>query len=66
MILYASSTNGRRNLEALRRNGFRLLFTPEAYHNWQDGWTYALDNGAWHAHISATSWDEDAFRHAVT
>ena len=57
-----SATNGRRNLHQLQRLGFRLLYTPEAPNNWQHGWRYALDNGAWHAHNHAAKpWDEEIF-----
>lgn len=52
MILYASQTHGKRNLEALELNGFRLLITPDTYRGTLPIWSsgkparYALDNGA--------------------
>lgn len=55
MILYASQTHGKRNLKALRKNGFSLLVTPDTWERgghrpplWDDGTPapFALDNGA--------------------
>lgn len=67
MILYASATNGRENLHAMQRHGYRLLFAPgAAASNWRDGWRCALDNGAWSAHTSGESVDLDAFGSAVS
>ena len=53
MILYASQTHGRRNLQALEKHGFRILVTPDTYREapplWVDGTAapFAIDNGAW-------------------
>jgi len=52
MILYASQTHGERNLNALQKNGFSLLVTPDTWRGklpkWSDGSLapFALDNGA--------------------
>lgn len=61
MILYASHTTTKRNLAALRANGWRLLVTPFSYGGPMD-FAYCLDNGAWRAHQQGTPFDEDAFR----
>ena len=80
MIKYASWTSGRRNLGALRLNGFRLLMSPITYQanswklpNWWGGdpAPFALDNGAWSYHARGLRvgcripFDESAFMRAV-
>jgi hypothetical protein len=45
MIPYASNTGTRRNLAALRANGWRLLLTPDNATP-RDGLRFAIDNGA--------------------
>jgi hypothetical protein len=49
MIAYASRTGCRRNLDTLRRFGWRILVPPEKP-TVPEGFLYAIDNGAWHAH----------------
>jgi len=63
LIGYASRTGTKRNLEALRTAGWRLLVTPVCLRT--EGMRYALDNGAWAAHCSGKPWDADAFLRAV-
>ncbi|MFA7604914.1 MAG: hypothetical protein WCY29_18125 [Novosphingobium sp.] len=64
MIGYASRTGTRRNLDALRRAGWRLMVSakgplrPERFH-------YALDNGAWTAFQRGDPFDVPAFEKAV-
>lgn len=48
MIGYASNTGTRRNLEALRLAGWRVLLTPDNPTP-RPGLQHALDNGAWRA-----------------
>jgi hypothetical protein len=65
VIAYASRTATRRNLEALKRHGWRLLISASS-HDWRtDGFRYAIDNGAWTAHQGGTPWDEAAFVEAL-
>jgi len=65
MIAYASRTGTRRNLDALRRAGWRLMVSargslrPECFR-------YALDNGAWTAFQRGEPFDVRAFDKAVT
>lgn len=64
MIPYASRTGTRRNLNALRAAGWRLLVSAAGV--WRtEGFPYALDNGAWTAFQQGTPFDEDAFRRLV-
>lgn len=60
MIAYATTTRTRRNIEVLRRAGWRLLLTPDI-HTLHDGFRYAIDNGAWGAFQRGEEWDADAF-----
>jgi len=62
LIAYASRTGTRRNLDALRSAGWRLLVSATGDHR-TEGWAnYALDNGAWAAHNSGTPFRADRFR----
>jgi hypothetical protein len=60
VIGYASRTGGRRNLDALRAAGWRLLVSASGVHR-TEGFGYAIDNGAWSAHRSGRPWDRAAF-----
>jgi len=60
MLAYASRTGTRRNLDALRRAGWRLLVSATGVHR-TEGFPYALDNGAWTAHQRGEPWREDLF-----
>jgi hypothetical protein len=64
MVPYASRTGTRRNLDALRAAGWRLLVSAKGV--WRtEGFPYAIDNGAWTAFQQGTAFDEDAFRGVV-
>lgn len=60
MIGYASNTGTRRNLEALREAGWRILLTPENPTP-RPGLAYGCDNGAWGAYNSGKPFNEQAF-----
>lgn len=64
MIGYASRTGTRRNLAALREAGWRLLVTPACVRT--EGFSHALDNGAWSAFCQQKPWDERAFCMALS
>ena len=49
IIPYASRTGTRRNLDALRARGWRLLVSATGCLR-PEGFPYAIDNGAWTAH----------------
>lgn len=60
LILYASRTGTRRNLEELRKFGWRLLVSAAGV--WRhEGFRYALDNGAWSAFQKGQRFDGDKF-----
>lgn len=61
MIGYAGVTNGERNLAAMERFGWRLLFTPFSTSKPSPRFRYCLDNGAWRAFSQGTPFDEAAF-----
>lgn len=61
MIPYASRTGTRRNLAALRGAGWRLLISATGVHR-DEGFQYAIDNGAWTAFQQGRPFDADAFR----
>lgn len=57
---YASRTGTRRNLDALRMAGWRLIISATGV--WRtEGFPYALDNGAWTAFQSGRPFDERLF-----
>lgn len=64
MIAYASRTGTRRNLDALRAAGWRLMVSARDVLR-TEGFRYALDNGAWTAHQKGEPWDQGAFERAV-
>lgn len=64
LIAYASRTGTRRNLDALRAAGWRLLVSATGCHR-HEGFPYAIDNGAWTAFQSGRPWDERAFLEVV-
>lgn len=64
MISYASRTGTRRNLDALRAAGWRLLVSAAGVLR-DEGFPYALDNGAWTAFTQGRPFDEDAFQRAL-
>jgi hypothetical protein len=63
-MLYASRTGTRRNLEALRAHGWRLLVSPAGCVR-TEGFPYALDNGAWSYHQKGQPFDDGAFLRAI-
>ena len=64
MIAYASRTGTRRNLDALRAHGWRLLVSARGVHR-TEGFPYAVDNGAWTAHQRGEPFDVHAFETVV-
>jgi len=64
MLGYASRTGTRRNLDALRQAGWRLLVSAAGVLR-TEGFQYALDNGAWSAFQQGTPFDEMAFGKAL-
>lgn len=64
MIAYAAYTTNRRSLAALRGAGWRVLLSPATGLSCK-GLPYALDNGAWSAHVNGTSFQEQPFIAAV-
>lgn len=63
MIAYASRTGTKRNLEAMRQNGWRLLVSAKGVLR-TEGFKYCLDNGAWSAFTSGQPFDDYAFQKA--
>jgi hypothetical protein len=64
VIAYASRTGTRRNLDALRAAGWRLLVSAAGVLR-NEGFPYALDNGAWSAYQKGRPFDERLFRIAL-
>lgn len=64
MIAYAAYTTNRRSLAALRCAGWRVLLSPATgLKNY--GLEYALDNGAWSAHLAGVPFPTEPFMEAV-
>jgi hypothetical protein len=64
MIAYASRTGTRRNLDALRGAGWRLLVSATGVLR-TEGFPYALDNGAWSAFSRQEAFCEASFVRAL-
>lgn len=64
MIAYASRTGTRRNLAALRDAGWRILVSARGVLR-NEGFRYALDNGAWTAFTQGEPFDVGAFEKAL-
>lgn len=64
MIAYASRTGTRRNLAALRDAGWRILVSARGVLR-NEGFRYALDNGAWTAFTQREPFDVGAFEKAL-
>ena len=64
MIAYAAYTTNQRSLAALRGASWRVLLSPATGLSCK-GLPYALDNGAWSAHMAGTDFQEEPFRNAV-
>jgi hypothetical protein len=60
VIPYASRTGTRRNLAALRARGWRLLVSATGVHR-DEGFAFAIDNGAWTAYQRAQRFDGARF-----
>ena len=60
ILAYAVRTGTKRNLQALRAVGWRLLVSAAGSLR-TEGFQYALDNGAWSAYRQRQSWDERRF-----
>lgn len=64
MICYASRTGTRRNLNALRMAGWRLLISRAG--EWRtEGFRYCLDNGAWSDFQAGRDFDGEAFERLI-
>jgi hypothetical protein len=64
VIAYASRTGTRRNLDALRAAGWRLLVSARGVLR-DEGFPYGLDNGAWTAFQRGEPFDVAAFERAL-
>jgi hypothetical protein len=64
MTPYASNTGTLRNLDTLRRHGWRVLLTPRDHRRPREI-PYAIDNGAWSAYIQKKPFDTDGFTRLV-
>lgn len=65
MRAYASRTGTKRNLEAMRSAGWRLLVSATGVHRTEGFANFALDNGAWTAFQQGKPFDEVAFGKAL-
>lgn len=65
MIAYASNTQGKRNLSALRDSNWRLLISPGKQKDPQPGFKFAIDNGAWSCFKQNIPFDADGFTSIV-
>lgn len=64
MNSYASNTGTLRNLDALRRHGWRILLTPRNPRP-PAGLPFAIDNGAWSNYQRKEPFDNEGFRRLV-
>ena len=64
MTGYAPNEGTRRNMEALRERGWRLLLTPTHPTPYAD-LGFAIDNGAWRAYQQNTPFDSKSFEKLV-
>ena len=60
MIAYASRTGTKRNLAALRDNGWRVLVSARGCHR-NEGFRYSIDNGAWTSFQKNEPFDDGSF-----
>lgn len=51
--------------ELLRRARWRFIVSGPKWIDLIDGFPYAIDNGAWIAHVAGKEWNEDAFLETV-
>jgi len=64
VLAYASRTGTRRNLEALRRHGWRLVISATGSLR-HEGFRYGVDNGAWSAFQKGEQLNIGAFNRAL-
>jgi hypothetical protein len=64
MRAYASRTGTRRNLDAMRAAGWRLILSPAGVLR-HENMPYSLDNGAWSCFQQGKAFDDLAFLRAV-
>lgn len=64
IIAYASRTGTKRNLDALRARGWRLLVSATGVLR-TEGFPYALDNGAWTSFQAGQPFDDVKFERAL-
>lgn len=65
MISYASNTGTLRNIETLRRFGWRILLSPRDRRAPPPGLPFAIDNGAWSCFQQGLPFDDDGFTRLV-
>lgn len=72
MILYASQTHGKKNLQAMQDNNIRVLVTPDTYRgikslNWNNGtrFPFAMDNGAYGCHLKGVDFNMPKFEKMI-
>jgi len=59
--MFATGTGTKRNLSAMRANGWGLLLTPDRPEFLSGFAAIAIDNGAWGAHQRGEEWTSDKF-----
>lgn len=64
VIPYASRTGTRRNLAELRKHGWNLLVSARGVIR-SEGFSYAIDNGAWTSFQKSEPFSEEAFTRAI-
>lgn len=64
MNAYFSRTGTKRNLSELQARGWRMLLTPSEKRS-PEGFRYAIDNGAWSAHLQEKPWSAARFSNLV-
>jgi hypothetical protein len=64
LIPYASRTGTRRNLDALREAGWRLLVSASGVLR-HEGFRYCFDNSAWTHYQEGTPFDDDRYHGAL-
>lgn len=64
MQAYATTTRTRRNIDAMRDAGWRLLLTPDISDDW--GMGYAIDNGAYGCFLRGAPFNADRFRRLLS
>ncbi|MDH1929026.1 MULTISPECIES: hypothetical protein [Pseudomonas] len=64
MVPYASRTGTKKNLDAMRANGWGLLVSAKGVLRTEGFQEVMLDNGAWSAYTQGEAFDENAFTKA--